>query len=164
MKKMMTFLTIALTTLVAFVSCANPTYSDEMIDVKPVDIVFDMDESDGSWTVKKGWGDNAEVSVDTDKGVLTIKAIAESTQDVVKFDNPGATKVVVEYSSTGKTTFGFLSKTAMPWDNPRINDQYFDPVEEGKIELDIPDGAGMLAICSNGDPTNVITVTKITVK
>ena len=33
MKKMITFLTIALTTLVAFVSCANPTYSDEMIEL-----------------------------------------------------------------------------------------------------------------------------------
>lgn len=163
MKKMMTFLTIALTTLVAFVSCANPTYSDKMIEVKPVDIIFDMDESDGSWTVKKGWADNAEVSVDTDKGVLTIKAIGEYTQDVVKFDNPGATKVVVEYSSTGKTVFGFLSKTANPWDGC-TNKQEFDPVKDETIELDIPDGAGMLAICSNGDATNKITVKSITVK
>lgn len=161
MKKMMTFLTIALTTLVAFVSCANPTYSDEMIDVKPVEVAFDIDESDGSWTAKVGYG--AAVALNDDKA-LVITSEGGYNQVAVKIDNPGATQVVVEYDSTGKTTFGFLSKTAMPWDNPRINDQYFDPVEEGKIELDIPDGAGMLAICSNGDPTNVITVTKITVK
>ena len=164
MKKMMTFLTIALTTLVAFVSCANPTYSDEMIKVKPVEVAFDIDESDGTWTVKKGWADNSKVSVDKDKGVLTIEALQGYTQDVGKIDNPGATKVVVEYSSTGPVTFGFLSKTANAYDNPRINDKYFDPVEEGKITLDIPDNAGMLAICSNGDATNVITVTKVKVK
>lgn len=163
MKKISTFLTLALVALVAFVSCAEPKYSDKMIDVKPIDVEFDMDESDGNWTVKKGYGDNADVSID--EGVLTIKAKADYTQDVVKLDNPGATKVVVEYSSTGKVTFGFLTKTANPWDG-RISgeDKYFDPVEEGEVTLDIPEDAGMLAICSNGDATNVITVTKVTIK
>lgn len=164
MKKISTFLTLALVALVAFVSCAEPKYSDKMIDVKPIDVKFDMDESDGTWTVKKGWGANADVSV-SDEGVLIIKAIEANTQDVVKLDNPGATKVVVEYSSTGKVTFGFLTKTANPWDG-RISgeDKYFDPVEEGEVTLDIPEDAGMLAICSNGDATNVITVTKVTIK
>jgi hypothetical protein len=165
MKKISTFLTLALVALVAFVSCAEPKYSDKMIDVKPIDVVFDMDESDGTWTVKKGYGDNADVSID--EGVLTIKAKAGYTQDVVKLDNPGATKVVIEYSSTGKVTFGFLTKTADPWGG-RIadKDQYFDPTEEDgkKVTLDIPEDAGMLAICSNGDATNVITVKKVTIK
>ena len=162
MKKMMTFLTIALTTLVAFVSCANPTYSDKMIDVNPVEIAFDIDESDGSWTAKAGYG--AKLSLkDT---ALVIESESGYNQVAIKFDNPGATKVVVEYDSTGKTTLGFLTKTANPWDG-RIGgaDVYADAPGKGLEQtLTIPDGAGYLTIGSNGDATNKITVKSITVK
>ena len=162
MKKMMTFLTIALTTLVAFVSCANPTYSDKMIDVNPVEVAFDIDESDGSWTAKAGYGANLSLK-DT---ALVIESTGGYNQVAIKFDNPGATTVVVEYDSTGKTTFGFLTKTANPWDG-RIGgaDVYADVPGKGLEQtLTIPDGAGYLTIGSNGDATNKITVKSITVK
>lgn len=162
MKKMITFLTIALTTLVAFVSCANPTYSDKMIDVKPVEVAFDIDESDGSWTAKLGYG--AKLSLkDT---ALVITSEGGYNQVAVKIDNPGATEVVVEYDSTGKTTFGFLTKTADPWGG-RIEgaDKYADtPGKNLEETLPIPDGAGYFTIGSNGDATNKITVKSITVK
>ena len=162
MKKMMTFLTIALTTLVAFVSCANPTYSDGMIDVKPVEVEFDIDESDGSWTAKKGYG--ADLSLkDT---ALVITSTDAWNQVAVKIDNPGATKVVVEYNSTGKTTFGFLTKTASPWEGRIAGaDVYANDPGKGLYKaLTIPDGAGYLTIGSNGDATNKITVKSITVE
>lgn len=163
MKKMMTFLTIALTTLVAFVSCANPTYSDKMIDVKPVEVAFDIDESDGSWTAKVGY--NATIDLNDDKA-LVITSTQGYNQVAVKIDNPGATQVVVEYDSTGKTTFGFLTKTANPWDSRIADaDKYADtPGEKLEETITIPDGAGYFTIGSNGDATNVITVKKITVK
>ena len=162
MKKMMTFLTIALTTLVAFVSCANPTYSDKMINVEPVDIVFDIDDKDGSWTAKAGYG--ADLSLkDT---ALVIKSTSEWNQVAIKIDNPGATQVFVEYDSKGKTTFGFLTKTANPWDS-RIEgaDVYAnDPGRGLQQTLTIPDGAGYLTIGTNGDAANKITVKSITVE
>lgn len=161
MKKMMTFLTIALTTLVAFVSCANPTYSDKMIDVNPVEIAFDIDESDGSWTAKAGY--SATLAVNDDKA-LVITSTGAYNQVAIKFDNPGSTKVEVEYDSTGPVTFGFLSKTANPWDGRMSADVYGAAGEKQKQTLDIVDGAGYLTIGSNGDATNVITVKKITVK
>ena len=52
MKKMMTFLTIALTTLVAFVSCANPTYSEGWIDLSDK-VIFEKDKDNEYET--KGW-------------------------------------------------------------------------------------------------------------
>ena len=162
MKKMMTFLTIALTTLVAFVSCANPTYSDKMIDVDPVEVAFDIDESDGSWTAKVGYG--AKLSLkDT---ALVITSEDGYNQVAVKINNPGATQVVVEYDSTGKTTFGFLTKTANPWDSRIANaDKYADtPGKNLEETITIPDGAGYFTIGSNGDATNKITVKSITVK
>ena len=162
MKKMMTFLTIALTTLVAFVSCANPTYSDKMIDVNPVEIAFDIDESDGSWTAKAGYGADLELK-DT---ALVITSTGAYNQVAVKIDNPGATKVVVEYNSTGKTTFGFLTKTAMPWDVRIAGADVYADVPGKNLEqtITIPDGAGYLTIGSNGDATNKITVKSIIVE
>jgi hypothetical protein len=162
MKKMMTFLTIALTTLVAFVSCANPTYSDKMIDVESVEVAFDIDESDGSWTAKKGYG--AELSLkDT---ALVIKSESGWNQVAIKIDNPGATQVVVEYGSTGPVTFGFLTKTAQPWDGRIAGADVYADVPGRRLEqvLTIPDGAGYLTIGSNGDATNKITVKSIIVE
>ena len=52
MKKMMTFLTIALTTLVAFVSCANPTYSEGWIDLSDK-VIFEKDKDNEYET--EGW-------------------------------------------------------------------------------------------------------------
>ena len=163
MKKMMTFLTIALTTLVAFVSCANPTYSDEMIDVKPVEVAFDIDESDGSWTAKKGYG--AALALNDDKA-LVITSESGWNQVAVKIDNPGATQVFVEYGSTGPVVFGFLSNTAMPWDGRIGGADVYADVTGRRLEqtLTIPDGAGYLTIGSNGDDTNKITVKSIIVE
>lgn len=162
MKKMMTFLTIALTTLVAFVSCANPTYSDKMIDVESVEVEFDIDEKDGSWTAKAGYG--ADLSLkDT---ALVIKSTSEWNQVAIKIDNPGATQVFVEYDSTGKTVFGFLNKTAQPWGG-RIEgkDVYADATGRRLQQtLTIPDGAGYLTIGTNGDAANKITVKSVIVE
>ena len=162
MKKMMTFLTIALTTLVAFVSCANPTYSDGMINVKPVEVEFDIEESDGSWTAKAGYGANLSLK-DT---ALVIESTSAWNQVAIKIDNPGATQVVVEYDSKGPVTFGFLTKTASPWDGRIAGaDVYANDPGKGLYKaLTIPDGAGYLTIGSNGDATNKITVKSITVE
>ena len=164
MKKMMTFLTIALTTLVAFVSCANPTYSDKMIDVESVEVAFDIDESDGSWTAKAGYGADLELK-DT---ALVIKSTSEWNQVAIKIDNPGATQVFVEYDSTGPVVFGFLSNTAMPWDG-RIGDGKKDVYADAtgrrlQQTLTILDGAGYLTIGSKGDATNKITVRSVIVE
>ena len=163
MKKMITFLTIALTTLLAFVSCANPTYSDKMIGVESKEVAFDIDESDdGNWTAKVGYG--AELALNDDKA-LVITSTGDWTQVAVKIDNPGATEVIVEYTSTGKVKFGFLTKTANVWEGViEGTDEYANPGRKLERVLKIPDGAGYLTIGSAGDATNKITVKSIIVE
>lgn len=161
MKKMITFLTIALTTLVAFVSCANPTYSDKMIGVESKEVAFDIDASDGTWTAKVGYG--AELALNDDKA-LVITSTGDWTQVAVKIDNPGATDVIVEYTSTGKVKFGFLTKTADPWGDVGDTAEFAEPGRKLERVLKIPDGAGYLTIGSAGDATNKITVKSIIVE
>ena len=166
MKKISTFLTLALVALVAFVSCAEPKYSDEMIDVKPVDIVFDAENA-----VKDGYG-----AVSTVKdGVVTIKANAGYSQTAFAFKNPGATKAIIEYTSTAQVCFGVLAPTANAYDS-RIDqpanagspyDVYGEPAKKA-TEIEVPFPAdkdvGFITVGSNGDATNVITITKITIQ
>lgn len=161
MKKMITFLTIALTTLVAFVSCANPTCSDKMIEVESKEVAFDIDEKDGTWTAKVGYG--AELALNDDKA-LVITSTGDWTQVAVKIDNPGATEVIVEYTSTGKVKFGFLAKTADLWGDVGGTAEFAEPGRKLERVLKIPDGAGYLTIGSAGDATNKITVKSITVE
>lgn len=169
MKKISTFLTLALVALVAFVSCAEPKYSDKMIDVEPKVVEFDMDESDGTWTVKDGYGAKSTVA----DGVVTIAASGGYTQTVFKFKNPGSTKAIIEYTSTGPVTFGVMAPTSDPWgkriDQPEnlgspydVNADAERKATEVEVKFPADKDVGFITVGSNGDPTNVIKITKIT--
>ena len=97
MKKMITFLTIALTTLVAFVSCANPTYSDEMIDLSDK-VIFEKDKDNEYET--KGYDAYFSLKDEVDLEEVSIAGYKYLKVEVAT-DNKAGYQLAVQFMNGG---------------------------------------------------------------
>lgn len=157
MKKICIATFIALLGLVLFAGCS---YSGEFksTEVKEADCnIGDKDKA------KVGYGFDVTKQ---EAGELVITSNADYSQFAIPLPYSGFKKAEVEFTTTGKTTVGFLAAGSDPWAS-RITgaDAYEDtPIKDETKTYNIPDGAGFITFGSNGATGVKITIKKITIK